>query len=325
MSTHNAISISGGKDSTALALLAVEREIENLQFVFADTGHEHPETLEYVAYLSGELERRCGVGVRTVRADFSDRIATRRANLPALWESKGIPQEQIDKALEALRPTGNPFLDLCLLKGRFPSTRARFCTQELKVGPIEKQVMQPLLSTGVKAVVSWQGVRREESASRANLPAHDVEFGQWEPDPRGLLIYRPILDWTAADVFAFHEKHGVKPNPLYTQGMGRVGCMPCIMASKGELREIASRWPEEIARVREWERLVQQASKRGLSSFFAADKTPEGRANKDATDADIFGIEAVVEWSKTGRGGRQLDLLATDEPAQCSSIYGLCE
>ena len=61
MTTANVVSISGGKDSTALALLAIERETKNLHFVWADTGHEHPQTYEYVEYLSGELKRRASV------------------------------------------------------------------------------------------------------------------------------------------------------------------------------------------------------------------------------------------------------------------------
>ena len=44
------LSFSGGKDSTALYLLALELEVEFIP-VFADTGHEHPITLDYVRAL----------------------------------------------------------------------------------------------------------------------------------------------------------------------------------------------------------------------------------------------------------------------------------
>lgn len=313
----NVVNLSGGKDSTATILLAIERQVENITAAFADTGHEHPSTYEYVDYLDGVLRERCGIGVTIVRADFSDKIARKREIVQTKWRENGIPESQIEKALSVLQPTGIPMLDLCLEKGRFPSTRARFCTQELKHFPIERQVLMPLLESH-KAVISWQGVRADESLARRDLPERDGVIGGWEPEPHGLLIYRPILTWTAADVFAFHRRHGVRWNPLYEQGMGRVGCMPCIHATKPEIKEIAARFPEELRRVKEWEQLVSMASKRGAATFFAADKTPgEGDTRSD--------IESVVQWAKTSRGGRQYDLLDSESPHGCSSIYGLCE
>ncbi len=320
---HNIVSISGGKDSTAMALLAIERETENLRFVFADTGHEHRLTYDYVDYLSGELERRCGVGIERVRADFSRQIERKRHTVATKWRADGVPEERVLSALEHLKPTGNPFLDLCLWKGRFPSTRARFCSQELKHIPIETQVIEPLLETpGLQTLVSWQGVRADESRNRRDLPEFDVEMGTWEPEPQGHLILRPIIDWTVDQVFEMHRRHGVKPNPLYKMGMGRVGCMPCIHARKSELRSIALRAPEAFDRLVKWEEAASKVSKWMKPTFFAADKTP-------GTDNHRSHALAVKEWALTGRGGRQTDFLnwaeSTQEPVACSSVYGLCE
>jgi 3'-phosphoadenosine 5'-phosphosulfate sulfotransferase (PAPS reductase)/FAD synthetase len=306
---YNIVSLSFGKDSTATMLLAVEREVENLRAVFADTGHEHPLTYEYGYY----LEQATGVKIERVRPDFSDRIAAKRELVQGKWRNEGVSEAIIEKALSVLHPTGNSFLDLCLWKGRFPSTRARFCTEELKVFPIQKQIFEPLLSdcdTG--EVYSWQGVRADESAARAKLPELD-EVGN------GLWNYRPILNWTAAEVFEFHRKHGVKWNPLYEQGMSRVGCMPCINCNKSEMGQIAARFPDQIERVREWERLVAMASKRGASTFFGPGTAPDTPLGTS--------IDAAVEWSKTVRGGRQYDLIAAmhPEPEPCSSAYGLCD
>lgn len=322
---QNVISISGGKDSTATALLAIERETPNLHFVFADTGHEHPQTYDYVHYLDAELRRRCGVGIRRVRADFSAKMATRRRNIVRRWAPAGVPRWRIRQARRLLQPTGIPFLDLCILRGRFPSARARFCTQELKVFPIQEQVLKPL-SEQYEAVVCWHGVRADESRARGAMEERDVEFGAWEPEPAGILLYRPILQWTAADVFDFHRKHDIRWNPLYEQGMGRVGCMPCIHARKDELLEIGRRFPEEIQRVAEWEKLVSEVSKRGTSTLFKADTIPGNSRENDEINRDTHGVEAVVQWAKTGRGGRQIDWeRASDEVPVCSSIYGLCE
>jgi hypothetical protein len=158
-------------------------------------------------------------------------------------------------------------------------------------------------------------VRADESARRATYKMHERgEFGIW--------IYRPLLRWTAMDVFAICRKHGVKPNPLYLKGMNRVGCMPCIMCRKDELSEIARRFHDVIERLRRWEEMVSACAKRGSSTFFIQ-KDPEKVLD---VDFKTHGIDAAVEWSMTERGGWQYDLFkATDPIPTCSSNYGLCE
>ena len=314
---RNIISVSGGKDSTALLLLAIERQTENMQAVFADTGNEHEITYGYVRY----LEQATGVSIRWVKADFTARIEGKRHYVMEKWAEKGVPQASIDRALAALKPTGNPFLDLCIWKGRFPSTKAAFCSQELKREPIIKQVQEPLLAAG-DDVISWQGVRRDESLNRRFLSERELKMTHKSGGE--LWNYRPILDWTAQECFAMHQKHGIKHNPLYEMGMGRVGCMPCINARKNEILEISKRFPEAIDRIREWEAAVQAASKRNGATFFAAANQGENLTVEQCVE--IANIDAVVEWSKTSRGGKQYDLLRVDDEGPlCTSIYGLCE
>lgn len=300
----NVMSISGGKDSTAMWIYAIKELGEEVIPVFADTGNEHPATYEYIEYLETVLGP-----IKKVMPDFSKQIAKKRQYVIDHWPGKGVPQERIDIALEFLKPTGNPFLDLCIWKGRFPSTKARFCTQFLKIIPIAEQVYFPLFDQGYH-VVSWQGVRAAESPARAKMPER-------EDTPEGYEVYRPLLHWSAADVFAIHDKHGIEPNPLYKQGMGRVGCMPCINVNKAELFEISRRFPEEIERIAEWEKIVAGASKWGDSSFLPA-----------LDDDDKKNIHDWVEWSKTTYGGHNYDLLKMielEEFPTCSSVYGLCE
>jgi 3'-phosphoadenosine 5'-phosphosulfate sulfotransferase (PAPS reductase)/FAD synthetase len=310
---HNIISVSGGKDSTALLLLAIERQPDNLEAVFADTGHEHPQTYEYVQYLNDTV-----FPIRTIKADFTKDIERKREYVRNKWPEKGVPPEIVERALATLVPTGIPFLDLCIWKARMPSTKARFCSEELKRNPIIEQVQMPLLKQG-DTVLSWQGVRADESLSRRDLAElEDVGGGLWN--------YRPILQWTADDCFAMHRKHNVRHNPLYEQGMGRVGCMPCIHSRKDELLEISRRFPEEIGRVAEWERIVAKASKHDVegTTFFTYDGNRGKSYNNETYERG--NVHAMVEWAKTSRGGKQYDFLRMDDEGPlCTSVYGLCE
>jgi 3'-phosphoadenosine 5'-phosphosulfate sulfotransferase (PAPS reductase)/FAD synthetase len=313
------VSVSGGKDSTACALLALERHpADEIRLVFADTGNEHPSTYEYV---HDYMPRALGLPVHVVRADLTDWWWRRRDYVRDVWPTKLVeksgltPDESavvVARALSLLEkgPTGNPFLDLCIIKARFPSRRAQFCTQFLKTEPITEWTLE-LLATNT--VESWQGIRADESAARANALEREDQGG-------GYSVYRPILRWTAQQCVDYVHSRGLQLNPLYAQGSTRVGCMPCINSSKAEIANIATRWPEVIDRIREWERITSISAKRSETSFFSAPDA-EGRGARQGR-----GIDAMVQWSKTTRGGKQFDLIAhTAETPTCASAYGLCE
>lgn len=306
-------SVSSGKDSQATMILMLEHVgRENCRFVFADTGNEDAAVFKHLDYLRAALD----IKIDVVKANFNEEIAgkrmfiardqrTGRRNGKKLrWSNKAKR-----RALSVLHPTGNPYLDLCLWKGRFPSRKAQFCTQELKTLPLVEYQLS-LIEQGY-SVVSWQGVRRDESHNRRN--AKKIE----RMNPH-LWAFRPIVDWTAQQTINYSLERGLQVNHLYAEGFDRVGCMPCINCGKKEISNIALRKPEEIVRLAEWERLVGLASKRGMSTFFP-------NPHRD-DDKDKAGIYKMVEWSKTTYGGKQYSLLTQlDEPTSCSSAYGLCE
>lgn len=314
------VSVSGGKDSAATLLLAIERVgRENLRAIYCDTGNEHPAVDEYLSY----LEQFLNITIDRLKADFTQQIAAKRHFIAndqrtgrdkhgrrLRWSNKAKR-----KALSVLHPTGNPFLDLCLWKGRFPSRKAQFCTEELKRNQaVEYQIA--LIDSGY-SVVSWQGVRRDESQNRRNAK-------KIERIGKGLYAFRPLVDWSASDVFDYCDSHGLHPNPLYKQGCGRVGCMPCINVGKNEIRQIVGRWPEHFERVSEWEALVSQASKRGFSTFFNKELHAKNYSNRRVHSANR--VEEVIRWAHTSHGGRQTDMfVGMIDPISCSSAYGLCE
>lgn len=108
--------------------------------------------------------------------------------------------------------------------------------------------------------------------------------------------------------FDYVKHHGEKVNELYTLGFGRVGCAPCVNSNKSDVLNWATRFPEMIDKVREWEKRVGK-------TFFAP--TVPGM--------ELNWIDDVVKWSKTCHGGKQYDLLVLQEPDACESNYGLCE
>ena len=356
MRTIHFSSISGGIDSLACTLVAKERADRTgmeLRLINADLGsNEHQITHDYIGYLGEKL----GMPIQRVRANFDAEFALRRETIQQHWSiekrrkehtkeckarrsemkpkewralcdcpvriSPPVPQEIIERAKSLLVPTGEPFLDLCMLKGRFPSRTAQFCTERLKLEPINA-ITHPLLEAGYN-IVSWIGEMAEESPRRAAKKL--IERIRW-PEPGGsLILYRPIHQWTKADNFALAKRHGILPNKLYQMGMGRVGCF-CINQQKAELEQWDKRFPEVIDRIENWEAIVAMVSRRGDATFFPAPMVPG-----DQSDFRRANIRAAVEWAKTTRGGKQFDLMqalarniSEEDGLMCESAYGLCE
>lgn len=310
------VSVSGGKDSTATLCYALETQPrDSVRAVFADTGNEHELVYAYLDYLDSAL----GIKIVRLRRDFTPEWGHRREWLRSAAprtdrkDRKAYTEAQIAKvqAVFDKPPTGNPYLDLCIIKGRFPSRRAQFCTQFLKTEPLVEYQMDLIDNGECEAVWSWQGIRRDEGGRRQFAKEFEEVGG-------GLCVSRPIVRWTAADCFEAMAACGIKPNPLYSLGFDRVGCMPCINSGKADILNMAKRFPEQVERLAEWERAVAGASWRGASSFFPAPE--DGRADRVGRN-----IAEVVQWSRTSRGGKSIDLLSDTPSPACSSSYGLCE
>lgn len=64
---YHAVSLSGGKDSTCLLLLIIERGMPIDTVLFADTGMEFPEMYEHLAKVDEYLYRERGLHITTLR------------------------------------------------------------------------------------------------------------------------------------------------------------------------------------------------------------------------------------------------------------------
>lgn len=224
--TVHIASVSGGKDSTAMCLWLREQGIP-FRAVHFDTGWEHAATVEYVR---DTLPRVLGQPVEVARREPRQLVERREA-----WAAE----------LEGMLGFRSPMVRWILSRGMFPSRVRRFCTQELKVFTA-RDVMRAAHAEGLLPV-NVVGIRAAESAARAKLEERELST------TLDCAVWRPLLRWTEDEVIAIHRRHAVPPNPLYLRGATRVGCWPCIMAGKAELRLLAKDEP----RIRVMERLEE--------------------------------------------------------------------
>lgn len=278
---------SGGKDSQAALIWAVKKYgVQNCEAVFCDTGWENPVTYEHIKTTTEQL------GVKLV----------------------------IVKSAKY-----NGMVDLAVKKKRFPSPKARFCTEELKSKPAIDYVLSK-----TENVIVIEGIRAQESFSRRQMEAQCTYFKYYfHPSVNGKTHQyrkkdviewcktfnadklRPIFDWSAQQTIDYIRDNGQQPNPLYYQGFSRVGCFPCIMSKHSELRLIYENHPEQ------WQNLKDIEKQTG-SAFFGPSKIPKW-AMKNKSFATLEDIEKYLSDKNA-----TLDMFEGEQPG-CMSAYNLCE
>lgn len=203
-------------------------------------------------------------------------------------------------------------IDLIRHKRTFPSKKKKWCTEELKLKPI-KAHLDVLVAQG-HDVVNAVGIRRMEGEERS-------EALEWEhADFYDCDVWRPLVEWTVEDVIAIHERHGLRPNPLYLMGANRVGCWPCIRSVKEEIRLIAEIDPERARLLGDLENEITEARGKPRSWFLSQMKNPETGKYYPLP------FDEVVEWSRTSHGGKQFTAFGAAETGDGSCMkWGLCE
>jgi 3'-phosphoadenosine 5'-phosphosulfate sulfotransferase (PAPS reductase)/FAD synthetase len=198
-------------------------------------------------------------------------------------------------------------VELVTLKKRVPSAKARFCTDELKTEPSVLYVQ----ALPDEATV-YQGIRADESKKRKD------DGPRFFSDRYDCWIERPLYDWSAEQVFAMHDKHGIEPNPLYRLGAGRVGCFPCVQVNHAELKRMTETIPEI------WDRMAElEAAAAAGRTFFPPNYIPERFCTRrdPKTGVRIPTLEDVRAYVTQPNQPDFWD----DEPRHCVSIYNQCE
>lgn len=286
------VTFSGGKDSLASLLWVRNNITRDFITVFCDTGWEHPLTYLYIQEIRDQLD----LNLVTVKSKKYDGM-----------------------------------VDLSIKKSRWPSSRRRFCTSELKTIPMIDYILDEVCDN----FLMIQGIRAAESPKRAEMSKQCTYF-KYYVQPYGKskdgkdkyhtyrrkdvlafrAIYaddllRPVFDWSAQQVIDYILDNGLEPNPLYRMGYKRVGCYPCVMATQQDIYNISVQEPERISYIAD---LEQQLS----SSFFGPDKIP---SKYYKGEYPLIGDVVRYIKSKHATGS----LFDDDVATSCMSYYGLCE
>jgi 3'-phosphoadenosine 5'-phosphosulfate sulfotransferase (PAPS reductase)/FAD synthetase len=238
------LSVSGGKDSDAMCHHLLERRqtegwLGDVIMIHADLGTrvEWQQTPDYVQ----KLAQRKGVPLHVVRwkhGDLIDRIWQRYYKDPS-------------------RPC-------------WPSAQMRYCTADLKRGPISRELRR-LFPSG--NVICAMGLRAQESQTRAKRPIFNLRTDSSAPT-KGRFVYDwlPIHDWLEPDVWDCIRRHGNIHHEAYSLGNHRLSCALCVLASLNDLISGAVHNPDTY---REYCRIEAVTGYSFRKDFWLSDLKPE--------------------------------------------------
>ncbi|MAW34407.1 MAG: phosphoadenosine phosphosulfate reductase [Proteobacteria bacterium] len=210
------VSVSGGKDSTALAIY-MQQEYPDLstEYVFCDTGSELPETYEYL----DKLEVVLGKKIQRLNA----------------LEGLNIRKRPGRSAFE--------FLLKELYGGYLPSPRARWCTSTLKIIPFEKYVGEDKAYSyiGIRADEDREGYTSRKPPALSELP-NIIPVYPFKDADLGLEDINDILADAGIGL------------PKYYEWRSRSGCYFCFYQQIGEWQGLKERHPDLYEKAKAFEK-----------------------------------------------------------------------
>ena len=213
---YHAISVSGGKDSSALLLLMMEKEMPIDCVLYADTTMEFPEMEAHIAKLDDLLYRERGIHITTLRHPHG-------FEWMMFDEPKVKPSCLERRAQMGVPPYGNGW----------PGAKVRWCTGQLKTHLIAKEVNR---------------LKKEKNALHHIGIAAD-EAWRCKDDPQNRY---PLVEWgiTEAQALQICYDRGFDFGGLY-EIYRRASCWCCPLQRIDELRKLRIHHPELWTRLRD--------------------------------------------------------------------------
>lgn len=196
---------SGGKDSQAMYVYLMNNvPVEQIVVVHADLGD-----VEWTG----------------VKQHIIDNIDHHLNVVKAVWKD-GSEKDLIGyvRHRKAVRPDAPSW----------PSSASRWCTSELKTGPIRKFIRADMKAKGNLLSVNCMGIRAEESPARSKKQPWQLNIALSKAG-RSVYDWMPIFKYSTQGVFTEISNFDQSPFWAYEEGNERLSCVFCIMGSKNDL------------------------------------------------------------------------------------------
>ena len=221
------VSLSGGKDSTAMLLRMLEEGMRVDIILFCDTGLEFPARYEHL----DKLERDIGRPITRIRSFHTFEYY--------LTQKEILVKHKKNAGQRNYRGYG------------WSGPLNRWCTKELKTIPREKFLRQLQEHYDI---IEYVGLAADEGYR------FERENNQ-KPNCR-----HPLVDWgmTEADCLQYCYDRGYTWGGLYKQ-FSRVSCWCCPLQPLAELRILYKSYPELWAQLKEWDKRTWRKFKTNYS------------------------------------------------------------
>jgi 3'-phosphoadenosine 5'-phosphosulfate sulfotransferase (PAPS reductase)/FAD synthetase len=240
------VSVSGGKDSAALAIYMKENYPQiPVEYVFCDTLCELPETDAYLKRLESYLEAKIN------RVDALEMLGIRKRR-----NRDGKQRNPFDIFLNDV------------YGGFLPSPRTRWCTIQLKIKPFEAYV-------GNSHVYSYIGIRGDEDREGYKTAKNPVLSKRpnitpvypFKDDKVGLQEVKDILNKSGLGL------------PTYYEWRSRSGCYFCFYQQIGEWQGLKEHHPDLFEKAKEFEKFEN-----GKKYTWCEGKTLDEVVNRERKD-----------------------------------------
>ena len=213
-----------------MILQELQRKIDGSIRLLRTIQAAHPNEPIEIAYSGGkdsdvilQLAKEAGINYRAIYKNTTIDQPGTIAHVRAMGVEVRQPKQSFFKLVEQ--------------KG-MPSRYARFCCEQLK----EYKVLDVVV----------MGVRRAESAKRAERYKEPTECRYYGSKKNHIEAVYPILEWSNDDVREFIQDRGITLAPVYYDENGvlhterRLGCIGCPLASRKQRLKELKKYPSIV-------------------------------------------------------------------------------